>query len=68
MKFKIIIRNNETGKTVLKRNTNAMIAAMSAGEDGGECSILLRGTHEEMLTVMNLVQNEINRIYEDTES
>lgn len=62
-KYKIIIKNNETGETIVDTNANAMIAGIAGGDDVS--SILLRGTHEEMLVAMNIVQNECNRVYEE---
>lgn len=63
MKYKIIVKNNETGEILFERDVNAAIAGL-AGDDGAS-SILLRGTHDEMLTAMNVVQDECNRAYEE---
>jgi hypothetical protein len=63
MKYTIIIRNNETNEVVFEKEANAMIAGL-AGEDMPS-SILIKGTHDENLMAMNIVQNEFNRIYED---
>ena len=62
MKYTVTVRNNESGKIVFERDTNAMIAGLAGGDDAS--SILLRGTHDEMLVAMNVVQNEFNRVYE----
>ena len=62
-KYTIIVKNNETGDVVFECNVNAAIAGLT-GSDGAS-SILLRGTHEELLVAMNVVQNEFSRIYED---
>ena len=62
-KYTVIVKNNESGKVVYEKETNAMIAGLTCGEDAS--SILLRGTHEELLVAMNIVQNEFNRVYEE---
>lgn len=62
-KYTIIVKKKDTGEVLLEKDTNAMIGALTVGDDAS--SILLRGTHEENLIVMNVVQNEMNRMYED---
>ncbi len=63
MKYKVTITNNETNEIVFERDVNAMIAGLAAGDEAS--SILLKGTHDEMLVAMNVVQNECNRVYEE---
>lgn len=63
MKYKVTITNNETNEIVFEREVNAMIAGLAAGDEAS--SILLKGTHDEMLVAMNVVQNECNRVYEE---
>lgn len=62
-KYTIIVKNNETGEVVFEKETNSMIAGLAGGDDAS--SILLRGTHEENLVAMNIVQNEMGRMYEE---
>ena len=62
MKYKIIVKNNETEEILFEKDVNAMIAGLTSKD--GASSILLRGTHREMLIAMNTVQNEFNRVYE----
>ena len=62
-KYTIIVRNNESGEVLFEKETNSMIAGLAGGDDAS--SILLRGTHEENLVAMNVVQNEMNRMYEE---
>lgn len=62
-KYTIIVKNNETGEVVFEKETNSMIAGLAGEEDAS--SILLRGTHEENLVAMNIVQNEMGRMYEE---
>lgn len=63
MKYKVTITNNETNEIVFEREVNAMIAGLAGGDEAS--SILLKGTHDEMLVAMNIVQNECNRVYEE---
>ena len=62
-KYTIIVRNNESGEVLFEKETNSMIAGLAGGDDAS--SILLRGTHEENLVAMNVVQNEMTRMYEE---
>jgi hypothetical protein len=61
-KYTVIIKNNESGEVIFEREVNAMIAGLAAEDDVS--SILLRGTHEENLVAMNIVQHEFNHMYE----
>ena len=62
-KYTIIVKKKDTGEVLLEKDTNAMIGSLTVGDDAS--SILLRGTHEENLIVANVVQNEMNRMYEE---
>ena len=62
MKYTIFVKDNESGEVVFEKQTNAMIAGLAGGDDAS--SILLKGSHDEMLVAMNIVQNECNRVYE----
>lgn len=61
--YTVIIKKKETGEVLFEKDTNAMIAGLATGDDAS--SILLRGEHEENLIAMNVVQNEMNRMYEE---
>ena len=63
MKYKVTITNTETNEIIFEREVNAMIAGLAGGDEAS--SILLKGTHDEMLVAMNIVQNECNRVYEE---
>ena len=63
MKYTIIVKNNDTQEIVFEREVNAMIAGLAGGDEAS--SILLKGSHDEMLVAMNIVQNECNRVYEE---
>ena len=63
MKYTIFVKDNESGEVVFEKQTNAMIAGLAGGDDAS--SILLKGSHDEMLVAMNIVQNECNRVYEE---
>ena len=62
-KYTIIVKKKETGEILLEKDANAMIGALTVADDAS--SILLRGTHEENLIVANVVQNEMNKMYEE---
>ena len=62
-KYTIIVKKKETGEVLLEKDANAMLGALTVGDDAS--SILLRGTHEENLIVANVVQNEMNKLYEE---
>ena len=61
--YTVIIKKKETGEVLFEKDTNAMIAGLALGEDAS--SILLKGELEENLVAMNVVQNEMNRMYEE---
>lgn len=63
MKYKVTITNTETNEIIFEREVNAMIAGLAGGDEAS--SILLKGSHDEMLVAMNIVQNECNRVYEE---
>ena len=60
-KYTVTVKENETGKILFESEVNAMIAGIAAGNDAS--SILLKGTIDEMLIAMNVVQNECGRVY-----
>lgn len=62
-KYTIIVKKKDTDEVLLEKDTNALIAGLVAGEDAS--SILLQGTHEEMIIAINMVQNELDRIFEN---
>lgn len=63
IKYTIIVKKKDTDEVLLEKDTNALIAGLVAGEDAS--SILLQGTHEEMIIAINMVQNELDRIFEN---
>ena len=63
IKYTIIVKKKDTDEVLLEKDTNALIAGLVAGEDTS--SILLQGTHEEMIIAINMVQNELDRIFEN---
>ena len=62
-KYTIIVKKKDTDEVLFEKDTNALIAGLVAGEDAS--SILLQGTHEEMIVAINMVQNELDRIFEN---
>lgn len=62
-KYTIIVKKNETDEVLLEKGVNALIAGIAAGEDAS--SILLQGTHEEMIIAINMVEAELDRIFEE---
>ena len=62
-KYTVIVKKKETGEVLFEKDTNALIAGAVAGEDAS--SILLQGPHEEMIIAINMVQNELDRIFEE---
>ena len=62
-KYKITVKNNETGMVLFDKETNALIAGLAADKDAS--SILLQGTQDEMVIAINMVQEELDRIFEE---
>lgn len=59
-KYTIILKDNVSGEEVFSKEVNAVIAGMAADEDAS--AILCRGTEDENILAVNLVQNEIERL------
>ena len=62
-KYTITIKNNENGEVLLEKKVNAIIAGIAAGDDAS--AVLLKGTHDEMIIAVNMVQDELDRLFED---
>lgn len=61
-KYTVIIKDNTTDTEIFNKETNAMIAGLAADDDAS--AILLEGTEDELIIAVNVVQNEIDRLFE----
>ena len=64
-KYTVIIKNNTTGEVLFEKEINTMIAGIASGNEAS--SIILKGTEDEVIIAINVVQNEIDRIFERCE-
>lgn len=60
-KYTVIIKNNN-GEVLLEKEVNTMIAGIASGNEAS--SIILKGTEDELVIAINVVQSEIDRIFE----
>lgn len=63
MKYTIIVKKKETDEVLFEKDTNVMIAGLASENDAS--SIILKGSQEETIIAINVVQSEIDRIFEE---
>ena len=63
MKYTIIVKKKETDEVLFEKDTNVMIAGLASGNEAS--SIVLRGSQDETIIAINVVQGEIDRIFEE---
>ncbi len=63
MKYTIIVKKKETDEVLFEKDTNVMIAGLASGNDAS--SIILKGSQDETIIAINVVQSEIDRIFEE---
>ena len=61
-KYTITIKNEE-GKVVFEEQTGAMIAGIANGQEAS--AIVLKGTEDELIVAVNMVQSEIDRLFRE---
>jgi len=61
-KYTVIIKSNTTNEVLFEKDVNAMVAGLAAGNDAS--AIILKGTQDENIIAINVVQSEIDRIFE----
>ena len=64
-KYTVIIKSNTTGEVLFEKGLNTMIAGIASGNDAS--AIILKGAEDEIIIAINVVQNEIDRIFEKGE-
>ena len=62
-KYLVKITDTETGKVILEKEVNSMVAGVAAGDEPS--AVTLRGTHEENLIAMNFVQVAMEAMYKE---
>ena len=62
-KYTVIIKSNETDEVLFEKEISTMIAGIASGNDVS--SIILKGTHDETIIAINVVQSGIDRIFEE---
>ena len=60
--YTVKILRNETGEELLSKEFNTMIAGIAAGNDAS--AVLIRGTDDETVIAINVVESEIDRVFE----
>lgn len=65
-KYTVIIKSNETDEVLFEKELNTMIAGIASESEAS--SIILQGTQDETIIAINVVQSEIDRIFERGEN
>ena len=64
-KYTITIKDNEKGDVIFEQDFNAMVGALALDERGS--TITLKGDEEETILAVNLVDDALNRLFEEDE-
>ena len=62
-KYTLIIKKNETQEILFEKGINTMIGAVATGNEAS--AVLLKGTDDELIIAVNVVQQEIERVFRE---